>query len=92
MPQRFLTPRCVSTSRWCRWLRAPILACRDGRLDLKELMRVLYKVDLDVDMASARDAAVDAFILFYVDGARCARGTDSLGFAFLGESGDSWAP
>ena len=39
---------------------------------------MLYKVDLDVDMASARDAAVDAFILFYVDGARCARGAGSL--------------
>ena len=34
---------------------------------------MLYKVDLDVDMASARDAAVDAFILFHVDGARCVR-------------------
>ena len=54
------------------------LYCRDGRLDLKELMRVLYKVDLDVDLASARDAAVDAFILFYVDGARCVGAVGSL--------------
>ena len=48
------------------------VCCRDGKLSLKELMRVLYKTDPNISLAAARDAAVDAFVLLHVDAAKCA--------------------
>jgi hypothetical protein len=41
-------------------------------------MRVLYKVDVNVSLAAARDAAVDAFVLLHIDATKCALTGSSL--------------
>ena len=44
------------------------VCCRDGKLSLKELMRVLYKTDPNISLAArARTQPVDAFVLLHVD-------------------------